>query len=105
MHAATSWAKREGFSPEQLLEFHHLIQMVTATYIPRNQISQLRPLDQGSFGQIYSGVYDGTLVAVKQCSSDGSQIKLKMRELLLELSVLGACVASWSKFCAMRVIH
>lgn len=37
---------------------------------------------------IYSAAYDGSSVAVKQCSSDGSQIKAKMRELLLELSVL-----------------
>mmetsp|Transcript_26427 Transcript_26427/g.51506 ORF Transcript_26427/g.51506 Transcript_26427/m.51506 type:complete len:470 (+) Transcript_26427:207-1616(+) len=88
LHVATSWAKNNGFSNEQLMEFGHLLQMVAATFIPRNQISNLRALDQGSFGQIYSGVYDGSAVAVKQCSSDGSQIQLKMRELLLELSVL-----------------
>ena len=62
--------------------------MVAATYIPRSQISGFRQLDQGSFGMIYSAAYDGSSVAVKQCSSDGSQIKAKMRELLLELSVL-----------------
>ena len=62
--------------------------MVAATYIPRSQISGFRALDQGSFGMIYSASYDGAAVAVKQCSSDGSQIKAKMRELLLELSVL-----------------
>jgi len=88
LHVATQWAKTNGFSNEQLMEFGHLLQMVAATFIPRNQISNLRALDQGSFGQIYSGVYDGSAVAVKQCSSDGSQIQLKMRELLLELSVL-----------------
>mmetsp|Transcript_22767 Transcript_22767/g.53830 ORF Transcript_22767/g.53830 Transcript_22767/m.53830 type:complete len:463 (+) Transcript_22767:139-1527(+) len=88
MEAASNWAKRNGFSPEQLQEFSHLITMVSATYIPRSQISSFRGLDQGSFGMIYSAVYDGATVAVKQCSSDGSQIKAKMRELLLELSVL-----------------
>mmetsp|Transcript_5974 Transcript_5974/g.21056 ORF Transcript_5974/g.21056 Transcript_5974/m.21056 type:complete len:295 (+) Transcript_5974:794-1678(+) len=62
--------------------------MVAATYIPRSQIKKFRQLDQGSFGLIYSAEYDGSTVAVKQCSSDGSQIKAKMRELLLELSVL-----------------
>jgi serine/threonine protein kinase len=108
-------------------EFGHLITMVAATYITRSQITGFRQLDQGSFGLIYSAAYDGSSVAVKQCSSvsvgalscyccfrsmcsipatfsmaslygrrvcdrgpcqDGSQIKAKMRELLLELSVL-----------------
>lgn len=69
-------------------EFGHLITMVAATYIPRSQISRFQQLDQGSFGMIYSASYEGSAVAVKQCSSDGSQIKSKMRELLLELSVL-----------------
>ena len=88
MEAANNWAKRNQFSPEQLQEFGHLITMVAATYIPRSQINGFRQLDQGSFGLIYSAAYDGSAVAVKQCSSDGSQIKTKMRELLLELSVL-----------------
>mmetsp|Transcript_33466 Transcript_33466/g.53893 ORF Transcript_33466/g.53893 Transcript_33466/m.53893 type:complete len:436 (-) Transcript_33466:293-1600(-) len=88
MEAANNWAKRNAFSPEQLQEFGHLITMVAATYIPRSQITGFRQLDQGSFGMIYSAAYDGSSVAVKQCSSDGSQIKGKMRELLLELSVL-----------------
>jgi len=88
MEAANNWAKRNAFSPEQLQEFGHLITMVAATYIPRSQITGFRQLDQGSFGMIYSAAYDGSSVAVKQCSSDGSQIKSKMRELLLELSVL-----------------
>lgn len=35
-----------GFSPEQLQEFSHLITMVSATYIPRSQISSFRGLDQ-----------------------------------------------------------
>jgi hypothetical protein len=60
------------------MEFGHLLQMVAATFIPRHQISGLRALDQGSFGQIYSGVYDGSPVAVKQCSSDGSQVGLAL---------------------------
>lgn len=88
MEAANNWAKRNNFTPDQLQEFGHLITMVAATYIPRSQISGFRQLDQGSFGMIYSAAYDGSSVAVKQCSSDGSQIKAKMRELLLELSVL-----------------
>ena len=55
-------------------EFGHLITMVAATYIPRSQITGFRQLDQGSFGMIYSAAYDGSSVAVKQCSSDGSQV-------------------------------
>ena len=50
-------------------EFGHLITMVAATYIPRSQITSFRQLDQGSFGMIYSASYDGSSVAVKQCSS------------------------------------
>jgi hypothetical protein len=50
-------------------EFGHLITMVAATYIPRSQITSFQQLDQGSFGLIYSAAYDGSSVAVKQCST------------------------------------
>jgi len=89
VEVATGWAQRNNFSQEQLVEFSHLMQMIGLTYIPRSQVTQYQELDRGSFGTIYKALYDGAPVAVKQLSSDGSQIQSKMREVVLELQVLG----------------
>ena len=69
VEVATAWAQRNSFSSDQLVEFSHLMQMIGLTYIPRNQVTQYRELDRGTFGTIYKALYDGTPVAVKQLSS------------------------------------
>lgn len=88
--AAERWASRNGFSPEQMTEFGHLMGMVCSTYIAKGKLSGLKEIDSGSFGKIYSTTYDGVPVAVKQISNKpgDATIKSKMRELLLELRVL-----------------
>lgn len=69
VEVATSWAQRNNFSPEQSVEFSHLMQMIGLTYIPKSQVTQYRELDRGTFGTIYKALYDGTPVAVKQLSA------------------------------------
>ena len=69
VEVATAWAQRNNFSVDQLVEFSHLMQMIGLTYIPRNQVTQYRELDRGTFGTIYKALYDGTPVAVKQLST------------------------------------
>jgi len=73
-HSSPLCASKDRYEPESMAqEFGHLITMVAATYIPRSQITSFRQLDQGSFGMIYSASYDGSSVAVKQCSSVSSE--------------------------------
>uniref|UniRef100_A0A6U5VVR8 Protein kinase domain-containing protein n=1 Tax=Guillardia theta TaxID=55529 RepID=A0A6U5VVR8_GUITH len=87
---AERWAMSNGFNPDQLTEFGHLMSMVTSTYIPRNKLKALKEIDSGSFGKIFATSYDGAPVAVKQISNKSGEctIKSKMRELLLELRIL-----------------
>lgn len=87
---ARQWAVRDSFSEAQLAELDQLMSLVSSTYIPSGKVSQSREFDRGAFGKIYTAKYDGGDVAVKQMVNDAgkSSIKNKMRELLLELSVL-----------------
>jgi serine/threonine protein kinase len=65
--------------------------MALAQYIPKGRLTGSIQIDSGSFGKIYRCDYDGTEVAVKEIgqSNDGQcNIRVKMRELLLELRVL-----------------
>ena len=88
---ADEWARREGFSPEQLIEFRHLLKLALTKYIPKYLIQGWKPIDNGSFGQIYACTLNNQDVAVKEIgqAQDGqSGIKLKMRDLQLELRIL-----------------
>jgi len=87
---ANSWAIRDGFNQQQLFEFDKLMNLVVSTYIEKNRVESSRAIDQGSFAKVYSATYDGCPVAVKIIATPGQthNIKAKMRELLLELSIL-----------------
>ena len=80
-----------GFVPEQITEFKLLMKMALSHYVLKCRLYGLTSLESGSFGKIYRCTYNGTGVAVKeigQSSNGQSNIKAKMRELLLELRVL-----------------
>jgi len=87
---ARQWAVRDSFAESQLAELDQLMSLVSSTYIPSSKVVQSRELDRGAFGKIYCAKYDGGEVVVKQMVGDSGKtsIKNKMRELLLELSVL-----------------
>ncbi|EKX50879.1 hypothetical protein GUITHDRAFT_134974 [Guillardia theta CCMP2712] len=87
---ANSWAIRDGFNQQQLFEFDKLMNLVVSTYIEKDRVESSRAIDQGSFAKVYSATYDGCPVAVKIIATPGQthNIKAKMRELLLELSIL-----------------
>lgn len=57
--AAERWAQRNGFTPDQLTEFGHLMGMVCSTFIAKGKLTALKEIDSGSFGKIYSTTYDG----------------------------------------------
>ena len=86
---ALAWARGEGFTKEQLVEFDHLMGMATQLHVHKHQLSGMQEIDRGSFGKIFVSKLGGERVAVKQLGTSGqSALKAKMRELLLELRVL-----------------
>ena len=86
---ALHWARRAGFTQEQLVELGHMMSMVASSHINPRALSKMTAIDRGMFGQIFKSTFEGEQVAVKRLGdSSPASFKQKMRELLLELRVL-----------------
>ena len=89
-----AWAKRAGVPSSRYAELDQLVSLAEATFISKDRVKNLKAIDEGSFGQIYSATLDMSPVAVKGFSTqNGSAVLLtKMREILLEVHDLNLVV-------------
>jgi len=64
--AGMRWTKRSGFNTNQIQDFQMLLELIKPIMIKPDQISGSREIAQGSFGTIYSAVFNRRNVAVKR---------------------------------------
>jgi len=64
--AGMRWTKRSGFNHDQIRDFQMLLQLIRPIMIKPDKISGSREIAQGSFGTIYSAVFNKRAVAVKR---------------------------------------
>jgi hypothetical protein len=83
---AQSWAIRKGFNTSLIEELNHLMDLALIYPISRPNLDKPVEIDRGSFGKIFRSYYDGSPVAIKEMSKDGTgALASCMREILLEL--------------------
>ena len=69
--AGLRWTKRSGFNHDQIRDFQMLLQLIKPIMIKPDKISGSREIAQGSFGTIYSAVFNKRAVAVKRINKVG----------------------------------